>query len=236
MKSTIFSLLILLFFSTPALAAPDLDILLESVVKVSFKGHSATGFLISHDGYILTCGHVFNDYETDEDVSRISVRLFSPEQIAYNVPLVGLKKSKEKGGALNTVELREVYSEYALLKVPASQVYNREPLRFAQPPERGDPIYFCAVGANSAPRLTKRLVVAANPTFFLFSPTVLPGDSGSPVLDPNGRVIGIVLIQHTMSWGGATQLPHVKSLLPPAYSSILDDPPAHSTSNPAAHN
>lgn len=230
-----FAIFILLSLNTSCFAAPDLDLIVGSVVKVKFGTHNATGFLISKDGYILTCAHVFEDYAENKDENKIEVHFYDPPQIAYSVPLVHLKKSKEKGGGfLQDTNLVEIYSEYALLKVPASQIINRDPFVFSTKVEKGDAAYFCAVGATVAPRLGKREVVATNPIFFLLSPTVMPGDSGSPVLNSKGLVVGMVLTQHPTSWGGAISSSRLVALLPPPYNNILNvqdsDRPAARTS------
>jgi S1-C subfamily serine protease len=219
----IFIFLLFLGWATPIFGGPDIDKYIDSVVKVEFKNRTATGFLISKDGYILTCGHVFEGYEEQKDSDSIKVYLFEPTQIAYNVPLVHLRLSKEKGSTLTSANLQEKYADYALLKVPASNIGTRDPFELApSPPPIGAPTYFFAAGATHTPRLAKRTVQAANPTFLLLSPSVHPGDSGSPLLNSSGQLVGMVLMQHTSSFGGAVTAPHVNKLLPPAYSKILD--------------
>lgn len=218
----IFIFLLFLGWATPIFGGPDIDEYMDSIVKVEFKNRTATGFLISKEGYILTCGHVFEGYDESSDENSIKVYLFQPTQIAYNVPLVYLRLSKEKGGTLTSANLQEKYADLALLKVPANNIATRDPIKLApaQPPI-GAPTYFFAAGATQTPRLAKRTVQATNPTFLLLSPSVHPGDSGSPILDSSGHLIGMILMQHTSSFAGAVTTQRVEKLLPPAYSKIL---------------
>lgn len=223
--------ILILCLTTPLYGGPDLDAYISSVVKIKFKNKSATGFLVSADGYILTCGHLFSDYDPVHDQDSIDVYFYEPVQVAYHVPIASLRLSKEKGDTIGRADLREKYSEYALLKVPASNIHNRRPLQISRE-QVGQlaPTYFVSVGATPTPRLTKRTVSFANPTFLLLSPTVLPGDSGSPLLNKEGDVVGMVLMQHTSSYGGAATISYVNELFPPAYNKILSARPAH-TSN-----
>lgn len=226
MKSIkIFIFLLFLGWAAPVFGGPDIDEYIDSIVKVEFKNRTATGFLISEEGYILTCGHVFEGYNQQEDGDSIKVHLYEPTQIAYNVPIVYLRLSKEKGGTVSSANLNEKYADLAILKVPANNITTRDPIRLATAtPPLGSPLYFFAAGATQAPRLAKRTLQAANPTFFLLSPTVHPGDSGSPLLDSSGHLVGMILMQHTGSFGGAVTTQRVEKLLPPAYSKILSAP------------
>ena len=223
--------LLILCLTTPLYGGPDLDAYISSVVKIRFKNKSATGFLVSEDGYILTCGHIFSDYNPAKDQDSIDVYFYEPVQVAYHVPIASLRLSKEKGDTIGAADLREKYSEYALLKVPASNLHNRKPLAISAEQMRPtQPAYFIAAGATPAPRLTKRTVSYSNPTFLLLSPSVLPGDSGSPLLNKDGAVVGIILMQHTTAFGGAATITYVSELFPPAYSKILSERVLH-TSN-----
>ena len=72
MKSIkIFIFLLFLGWATPIFGGPDIDEYIDSIVKVEFKNRTATGFLISKEGYILTCGHVFEGYDESSDGNSI---------------------------------------------------------------------------------------------------------------------------------------------------------------------
>lgn len=137
---------------------------------LSGDGHGS-GFLVSSDGYVMTAQHVVG---TDKYV-----------KVRWSDGLEGL------GEVVRSDRRRDV----ALLKVDPR---GRAPLALHRAaPEPGDPVF--AIGAPLDPKLQStvtRGVASANRivdgfAFIQSDVTVDPGDSGGPLLDDKGQVLGI---------------------------------------------
>lgn len=144
----------------------------------TYRG-SGSGFVITPEGYILTCAHVL------EKARAVKIRL---------------------GG--HTMEARTVRidlgSDLALLKVAPAQPL--PPLSFSR--ERsaslGQDVFtigFPNPGLQGvAVKLTKGSVSSLagaqdDPRFYQISVQVQPGNSGGPLLDNNGNVVGVIKAQ-----------------------------------------
>ena len=141
-------------------------------MKLSAYG---TGFFISSDGYMLTNNHVI------AGARRISVSVSKKEHPA-------------------SVVSRDGQNDLALLKVEGSSfcwldVDSRSSVRL------GDAI--ATIGYPNpdiqgvAPKVTKGELSSLNglqddPRLFQISASIQPGNSGGPLLNPEGRVIGVV--------------------------------------------
>lgn len=215
-------------------AAPDLDELTTSVVKIRYNGTQATGFLISEEGYILTCGHLFlNKYiaEKDDEIKpeNISIQLFDPIEYADSVQLISFKKPHTKG------TIRGHYNEYAILKINKKYLAKRKILEFVNAPAKltGENLYHISVGATHTPRLGKTFVFSYDGAVILTGNPFHGGDSGSPLLDWQGKVVGMNLANQKVfinaalpevEMGGSLSYPGLKSILDPAICNILDGP------------
>ena len=151
---------------------------------------SGTGLLIDNK-YVLTASHVI------DDADEILVEFSDDAPIKANV----YKKNAEE--------------DWAVLKLDTE--CNALPVSFAQEIQLGDKVY--TLGFPTASLLGKSIKYADgsvsaltgmmnNTNTFQFSAPIQPGNSGGPIFDKDGRVVGIVLscldprkfFQHT---GGA---------------------------------
>ncbi|HVY34398.1 MAG TPA: trypsin-like peptidase domain-containing protein [Caulobacteraceae bacterium] len=143
-----------------------------AVVLVESGGGHGSGVLVSSDGYVLTDQHV------------VGAEKFV--KIRWSDGLEGL------GEVVRSDRRRDV----ALIKTDAR---GRLPLALrAQPPEPGATVF--AIGAPEDPKLqstvTRGVVSAANRivdgfSFIQSDVTVNPGNSGGPLLDEDGKVLGL---------------------------------------------
>jgi serine protease Do len=141
-----------------------------SVVLVLSGGGHGSGFLVSSDGYVMTAEHVVG---SDKYV-----------KIRWSDGLEGV------GEVVRTDKRRDV----ALIKTDPR---GRQPLALRrESPQPGDTVF--AIGAPIDPKLQNtvtRGVVSANRimdgfSFIQSDVTVDPGNSGGPLLDEQGRVLG----------------------------------------------
>lgn len=142
------------------------------------KGAQGTGFVISENGYILTCEHIFADEQ------KASVWLKGNRYLADVV-----KVDKEH--------------DLALLKIDETQDFSSKPLTFSTDPayQMGQSVYTIGFPLSqilgNSPRLTRGFVSSTvglkdDPNFLQISVEIQPGNSGSPLLDENGTVLGII--------------------------------------------
>ncbi|HEY4031290.1 MAG TPA: serine protease [Caulobacteraceae bacterium] len=141
-----------------------------SVMVIFSSGGHGSGFLVSSDGYVVTAAHVVG---SDKFL-----------KIRWSDGLEGV------GEVVRTDKRRDV----ALIKTDPR---GRQPLALRrEAPQPGDTVF--AIGAPIDPKLQNtvtRGVVSANRimdgfSFIQSDVTVDPGNSGGPLLDEQGRVLG----------------------------------------------
>lgn len=169
------------------------------------QAEGGTGFVISEDGYIVTNYHVI------ENADKIEVRLTNNETVRAR--LVG----------------KDPATDLALLKIDVKQrlkpleLGDSEKLRVGEwVMAIGDPISFektVTVGVVSA---KNRSNITADPTtrsfenFIQTDAAINFGNSGGPLLDVNGRVIGIntAMFRPAQNIGFAVPINTLKQVLP----------------------
>jgi serine protease Do len=142
---------------------------------------SGSGFIISSDGYILTNYHVVETaYHGD-----LPLKVYLNDESSYNAKIVGYESS----------------NDIALIKIEATDlnaavIGNSDNIRVGQRVYAvgnpfGELVYTMTDGIVSA---LDRVVTVENKKIntLQFSAAVNPGNSGGPVYDTNGEVIGIV--------------------------------------------
>jgi serine protease Do len=143
-----------------------------------------TGFLISSDGYIVTCAHVLGDKKEATitlDGNRVHADVIKSDDKADLALLKLREKLPESATSLTFRERTRAYSmgeDVFTIGYPLSRILG-----------------------NSA-RMTKGLLSATtglrdDPNQIQVSAEIQPGNSGGPLLDHDGQVIGVV--QQTMN-------------------------------------
>ena len=181
--------------SPEGITAQDIyDMALTQVVGITteipglsgFSGASSTpitgsGFIISADGYLLTNYHVIESAQQ----GNLPVTVILNDGSEFDAKIVGY----------------DVSSDVALLKIEAAGLHpaiiaNSDNIRVGQPIYAvgnpfGDLVYTMTDGIISA--LDRAVTVDSKIiSTFQFSAAVNPGNSGGPIYDSNGEVIGIV--------------------------------------------
>jgi len=143
----------------------------QSAVTIQYGSSHGTGFVVSNDGYIITNNHVVDDAKT--------VRVLFPGG------------AKMEGQVLKRDPQRDV----ALVKVDSS---NTVPLQMRlDEPAIGNDVF--AVGSPMdlkwAGTVTKGIVSSfreyKGKRWIQSDTTINPGNSGGPLVDSQGRVVGI---------------------------------------------
>jgi len=160
---------------------------IEHVTHCTFtiKGskRSGSGFLISSDGYALTCKHVVD-----------------------GLPNLAALLNDQREVQLNLISMSGKY-DLALVQVMAHGKMPYLTIRDADSLAPGDRLF--AVGASAGLQSTVtdgvftgfRNIEAAKGTFIQFSAPVNPGNSGGPLVDEKGMVVGVVSLKFLAQQG-----------------------------------
>jgi len=142
------------------------------------KGASGTGWVLSKDGYIVTCTHVI------ENAARISVRTLDGK--TYDAKVTG---SCDK-------------TDIALIKIPAVDL---RPLEYADmlKVSPGDEVLAVGHPAGQEYSLTKGIISGLDRSGFYMNEieeyiqtdaAINPGNSGGPLVNKSGHVVGLISI------------------------------------------
>lgn len=179
-------------------------------------GVQGSGFVISEDGYFLTAAHVLNKKE-DATIwingKRYEAKLVYKEgsEESQNEDSENSKKNIEERmeSLLNSKDNKSIYEylnrkDLALLKInlPESN-FRFDPLIFSEDPsyKMGDEIYTIGFPLSDilgdSPRLNKGLISSTvgpkdNYNYLQISAEIQPGNSGGPLLNAKGQVIGMI--------------------------------------------
>jgi S1-C subfamily serine protease len=142
-----------------------------------------SGFLISSNGYALTCKHVV------EGLPNLTALMNDQQEVQLNVLFTSAKY------------------DLALVQVMVPRKMPYLAIRDARGLAPGDRLY--AVGASAGLQSTVtdgvftgfRTIEAAKGDFIQFSAPVNPGNSGGPLVDENGKVVGVVSLKFLSQQG-----------------------------------
>ena len=143
----------------------------------SYKEATGSGFLVSNKGYIITNAHVVNNY------NNISIVKNNYE---YKAQIISIDQ----------------VNDIALLEVPELSGENYLSFTSLNEKKLGEKIYCIGFPLNSVlgneARITDGIIsaksgLANSNSIFQISAPIQPGNSGGPVIDEKGNVIGIVV-------------------------------------------
>ena len=178
-------------------------------------GHQGTGFIITPDGYILSSAHVLGKQK--EATVWLNGKRHETELVYMERPTEDDEKTKEKiksknfeeamDASLNSKDNRSINEEMsekdmALIKIKSSG-QSFVPVSFASNPQYQMGLEIYTIGyplsniLGDKPRLNKGLITSSvgmhdNPDFVQMSAEIQPGNSGGPLLNEKGQVIGMV--------------------------------------------
>ncbi|MDR3459151.1 MAG: S1C family serine protease [Verrucomicrobiae bacterium] len=159
--------------ATPVSLPADMDRILQGVVVIKSGATSSSGFLVSHDGYLLTAAHCVSG------LTEVMVKLKSGIELTAKV--------------VRTDDAQDV----ALLKLPGDG-YPGLTMDLNSPAPVGDEIYVIGEPKGEEFSVTKGVVSGyrereGDQTKFIQTDAAINfGNSGGPMLIASGKVIGIV--------------------------------------------
>ncbi len=159
--------------SIPLELPKDIESVMNGVVLIKVGLTHASGFIISNDGYILTAAHVVKGVDnvavilkSGLELSAKVIRIDDPQDIA----LIKIDGKGHKGIDIETVNLPPVGRDIFAIGAPLSE--------------------------NLSFTVTKGIVSGYreinNKRYIQTDASLNPGNSGGPILNENGQVIGIV--------------------------------------------
>jgi len=152
--------------------------------KERTKIGGGSGFIISPDGYVITCGHVVKDQEADYTVLLEPTKKYSAKVLATD-PLIDVAILKIKGKGFPYLEL----GDSTAIELGEQVIAVGNPL--------GE--FEDTISSGIVSGLSRKITAYGNIPFKATSlrgliqtdAAINPGNSGGPLVDMNGRVIGI---------------------------------------------
>ena len=173
--------------------ALDFTDLFNHIVRLKLANAQATGFVIHPKGYILTNAHVVKDTPIIEGVRGSHPRLLELETYS--------------DGSVMDVDL-------AVLKTVEEA--NMPPVKWASnQPKVGDDVYVLGNPRNLGLSVNKGTIAQMNAHELQLNMTLNPGNSGGPVINQRGEVIGVVsyLLEDVQGMAFAVRLETVQSFI-----------------------
>lgn len=172
----------------------DLNYIEDAVVSISGEGSQGTGFIISPDGYCLTCAHCIIGNGTSQQ-ARVSLSIVGNQKIKIYNSFNVIKLDRENDIAL--LKIADQGIKYSFLPIKSDGEYLKPLDEFVMAgfPFGGESyqsISFTTGKVASVNMVGNRKTVFSD----MFGK---PGNSGSPVLDKNSKVI------IGLFWGGISQ-------------------------------
>lgn len=172
----------------------DMNYIEDAVVSISGEGSQGTGFIISPDGYCLTCAHCIIGNGTSQQ-ARVSLSIVGNQKIKIYNSFNVIKLDRENDIAL--LKIADQGIKYSFLPIKSDGEYLKPLDEFVMAgfPFGGESyqsISFTTGKVASVNMVGNRKTVFSD----MFGK---PGNSGSPVLDKNSKVI------IGLFWGGISQ-------------------------------
>ncbi len=174
-----------------------------AVVKIvcSDINHCGSGFIVSKEGYIITCHHIVFDAKKQKYSENINI-IFSD---GSNKEAIILEPKN-----VNSNDMQRNY-DYAIIKIEGNN-FDYLNLGDYNSAEEGDEIYFCGypfginnhtthIGIISSKYIYEDEHLSVTPNVFQIDGSINKGNSGGPlILKKTNEVIGII----SMRFGGIT--------------------------------
>lgn len=160
-------------------------------------GAYGTGVILNN-GYVLTAAHVVTNHTEDGHVEKI------------NFPQITFDDLSRKTARLERLDMQK---DLALLATK----HQFAGVTLGEMPKKGDPVWVigCSSGLMNS---IKKGIVCNISDLIAIDAVISPGDSGGPVLNDDGELVGIsdamILNNYgTYSYGLAVRIDHIKAFL-----------------------
>ena len=159
----------------------------QSTVASANVSSSGTGFVINSHGHVLTNAHVVDGCQ--------EIKVYSSNQV-HRAQILATNQALD----LAVLESDKISSRFALFEPPNSVQLGQE-VMVAGFPMRGvlaDEMNFSQGVVSSMSGLSN------DSRHFQMTAPVQPGNSGGPVIDDNGNVVGVVVSKLNALWSAKT--------------------------------
>lgn len=151
----------------------DIKTYKQAVVTISTNDSKGTGFAIREDGYIITNEHVIN--------GAVTITVIFPDDTLYKAEVI------EKNADVDLALLKIDADNIPTLTLAATKPYTmHEDVYFI-----GNPLAFSGI-ANQGTIIGESFADGITTAVVMMDAPVYKGNSGSPVLNKDGEVIGII--------------------------------------------
>ncbi|WP_274309765.1 S1C family serine protease [Solibacillus daqui] len=151
----------------------DVQLYKKAVVTINTDSGKGTGFAVSEDGYIITNEHVINN--------ALTITVVFPDDTLYKAQII--ESYEDYDLALLKIEATDI----PYLKLADSSSFKQnEHVYFI-----GNPLAFSGI-ANEGEILGYTNAIGVTPDIIMMNAPVYRGNSGSPVINEAGEVIGVV--------------------------------------------
>ena len=184
---TILALLAALACGASATSAPEsptdvTENALPSVVQIITSSGSGTGFIVSENGLVVTNKHVV------EGQRRVTIRLATGEEYRGNVTQ------------------RHSVLDLAYVEIVSSRTFAPLPLGDSGEVRLSEPViaigYPLGEELGLDPTVSRGIISAKRDDYLQTDASLNPGNSGGPLLDANGNVIGVITFRISSTPGG----------------------------------
>ena len=178
----------------PAQKSPiDFSVLFTSVFRLKGENGHGTGFIVAPSGHVITNAHVIKNSPILEGTLGHSPVLFELEPIS--------------DGALIDLDLA-LLSIIDAPSIPGLKLAN-------DVPDIGEEVFILGHPKHLGQSLTRATISKINPQEIQLNTTLNPGNSGGPVVNASGEVIGVVsyLIEDVQGMAFAVRLETIQSFL-----------------------
>ena len=176
-------------FNDITTASPVIQTAAKAVVRIHTAGSYATGFYVSSTGQLLTNDHVLGDSVCPSEGCYVEITPLHQRGKARVAPVTYFAVPNAVDVGLD-MALVQLYTAKGGSKVttPDYLTFNsRTPASLL-----GTHVTIVGHPEGNLKKWTDGVVANATGKWFQATAFVLPGDSGSPVLDDNGQVVGLI--------------------------------------------
>lgn len=176
-------------FNDITTAPPAIQTAARAVVRIHTAGSYATGFYVSSTGQLLTNDHVLGDSVCPSEGCYVEITSLHQKGMPRTDPVTyfAVPNAVDVGLDMALVQLYTTKGGSKIATPDYLTLASRTPASLL-----GTHVTIVGHPEGNLKKWTDGVVANASSKWFQATAFVLPGDSGSPVLDDNGQVVGLI--------------------------------------------